>query len=477
MSIKKEMFHGVMWSAIEKYSGILISLIITAILARLISPDDFGVIAVASVIINFLNIFTDMGIGPAIIQRKDLDNKELNSIFTFTIIGGVILVIFFLFSADLIAAFYDNEGLEIVCQVLSIKLLFSALNIVPQARLLKDKKFKLIAKRTLLLQTVSGVVSVFAAYKGAGIYSLLISPIFTSIGMFIYNIKYYPQRIDWNFNREPFNKIFSFSIYQFLFTLMNFLSRNLDSLIIGRYFGLKELGYYDKSYKLMMIPLQNVTHVITPVMQPILSSLQDDKTELAKKYNYIIKLISTLSFPLSIFLFFSGGELIRIVFGSNWDEAIPIFKILSLSISLQMILSTSGAIYQSGNATRYMFLNGVANTFCTVVGFLFAAFFIKSVIAIAWAWNITLTINIIVSYLIICNLVLKSSIIDILKLLIVPLICAITSWIILYFFTSYFYFSDIISLIVKFLLSFIVSVLIIQVTNHYNLLKLLKHKL
>jgi teichuronic acid exporter len=476
MSIKKEMFQGVMWSAIEKYSSVIISLIISAVLARLISPEAFGVVAVASVLINFMSIFTDMGIGPAIIQRKDLTQGNLNSIFTFTAIGGIVLSALFYLSSKSISAFYNDDALILICQILSINLFFASLNIVPHAALLKDRQFKLIAKRTLLLQVCSGIISVYFAYKGAGMYALLISPIFTTVGMFFYNIKYAPQKIDFRFDVTPFKKIYAFSIYQFMFSFMNYFSRNIDTLIIGRYFSLKDLGYYDKSYRLMMLPLQNVSNVITPVMQPILSSLQDNKAELAKKYNQIIKLIGTISFPLSVFLFFSGAQLIRIVYGNNWDQAIPVFRVLALSLALQMILSTSGAIYQSANATKLLFFNGVSNTFFTVSGFLLAAFLFKNIVAMAWAWNITLSVNMVVSYVILYKIVLKASITEMLKLLIVPLLTAGLVAVALHILEIYVKIPDLLSLVAQFCVSISIVCVVIHYTDHYNLIKLIKYK-
>ena len=476
MSIKKEMLTGIVWSAVEKYSGVLISLFISAILARLISPDDFGIIAVASVLINFLNIFTDMGIGSAIIQRKDLTDENLDSIFTFTLTGGIILSVVFFCLAHPIANFYKEQNLATICRILSINLLFASLNIVPQATLLKNKLFKLIAKRTLLLQIISGVISVYGAYNGAGLYALLISPIFTIIGMFIFNFWYSPRKLDLTFNTGPFKRIFAFSSYQFLFSFMNYFSRNIDTLIIGRSFTLTELGYYDKSYRLMMLPLQNVTNVITPVMQPVLSSLQDNKAELSQKYNQIIKLISTVSFPLSVFLFFTGKELIRIVYGPNWSEAIPVFRILSLSLALQMILSTTGAIYQSANATRFLFINGLSNTICAVSGFLFAAYFFHNIVSMAWAWDITLTINMIISYIILYKIVLKSSLSTMLKLLLKPILASLFIGIVLYSFDRYVGIPDFISLVIKFILTVIAFFIVIQGTKHYDLINLLKNR-
>ena len=133
MSIKNQLVSGVFYTAISKYAGIIISLFVSAILARLLSPDEFGVVAVATVIITFFGIFTDLGISPAIIQNKELTDKDLSNIFSFTIVGGILLSVLFFLSSWLIGKYYKSETLIIICQVLSINLLFSALNIVPNA--------------------------------------------------------------------------------------------------------------------------------------------------------------------------------------------------------------------------------------------------------------------------------------------------------------------------------------------------------
>lgn len=158
------------------------------------------------------------------------------------------------------------------------------------------------------------------------------------------------------------------------------------------------LGYYDKSYRLMMLPLQNVTSVINPVIQPVLSSLQDDKSELAKKYNKIIQCIAAISFPLAVFLFFAAYEIINIVYGDNWNPAVPVFKILTISLPLQMILSSSGAIFQTANSTDLMFFTGIRNTFVTLSGFLIAICVFNTIEAVAWSWDISLAINFILTY-------------------------------------------------------------------------------
>jgi len=392
------MLTGVFWSAIEKYSTFFISLVISAVLARILSPSEYGVVTIASVIIDFFALFVSMGIGPAIIQYKDLTKKDLDTIFTFSLILGLGLGGLFFASSWAIADFYDNKLLVPICQILAVNLLMSSANLAPNSLMMRDLRFKLVATRTLILQIISGAFAIIVAFHGWSVYSLIIPPIFTSICVLFINLHYYPRHIDCHLNIAPLKRIFSFSIYQFMFDSVNYFSRNLDKLVIGRLMSMDALGYYDKSYHLMMMPISKVTQVLTPVLQPVLSTLQDNINEMEKKYGKLVSILGNISFPLAIYLFFTAHDLINIIYGSKWNLAIPTFQILTLSLPLQMIQSTSGGVFQSSNTTKYMFLVGMRNTFFTVSSLFIAAFWFKTIEAVAWSWDISLCINFTLSY-------------------------------------------------------------------------------
>jgi len=425
VSIGKEIVNGVFWNAIQRYSGIFVQICVTSLLARLLCPEDFGVVAIASVFINFFSLFTDMGIGTAIVQNQELSKKDLDFIFSFCIYCGVVLSGLFFCSSRLIGAAYKNESLIGICNLLSVNLLLASWNIVPNALLYKNKRFKFIAQRTLGLQVLCGVVSVVAAFCGLGMYALVISPIVTSIGLFILNYRQYPLRFTCLIDFQSLKKIGSFSVYQFLFNFINYFSRNLDKLIVGKSFSMNELGYYEKSYRLMMFPLQNITYVITPVMHPVLTALQNDYHELIDKYSKIIKLIAIVSFPLGVFLYFAADGLIALVYGDKWMSVIPVFRILALSVPLQLILSTTGAIYQAAGKTNLLFFAGLINSCCTVTGFSIAAMNFHTLQSIAWAWTITLCINFTVSFTILCKKVLHQSLYGMLNQLIFPMVSGV----------------------------------------------------
>lgn len=409
MSYRKEVIKGAFWIAMAKYSGIVIQILITAILARLISPAAFGTIAVAMVILSFLNILADIGIGVAVVQFKNLTQHHLNSLFTLNIYIGVVLATVLYVSSHLIASYYDDAILTSVCQMMAIVVLFNSLNVVPNALMRKDKRFRTIAIRTLTFHVLSGSIAVWVAFHGWGIYALLVSPIMTSIGVFGVNYYNYPLKFVFRMSKDAVKTVSSYSSFQFAFSFCNYFSRNLDKLIIGRYFSLAQLGYYDKSYHLMLMPLQNITFVVEPVLHPILSSLQEKKQELGGKNIKLASIISRISFPIGLVCFFCAGEIIKIVYGSQWDAAVPVFRILSLSLPLQMIQSTSGAIYQAAGKTNHMFYNGILNTCVTVCGFIIAASFVGTIESMAWAFVLTLLINFINSYLILHLKTLKSS--------------------------------------------------------------------
>ena len=154
---------------------------------------------------------------------------------------------------------------------------------------------------------------------------------------------------------DAIRKIFSFSAYQFLFNAINYFSRNLDKLLIGKYMGMTPLGYYEKSYRLMMLPLQNITHVISRSCIRYFQSSSTICSGCARRMEKIVRLLAFIGFPLSVFLWFAAQEVVLIIFGSQWMPSVPVFRILSLSVGVQIVLASSGGIFQAANDTRSLF--------------------------------------------------------------------------------------------------------------------------
>lgn len=473
-SIKRELLSGVFYIAVAKYSGILIQLLVTAILARLLSPADFGVVAVATVFIAFFNILSDIGIGPAIIQNKELTQIDLEHIFSFTVYIGILLSAIFFLCAWSIANYYNNDILVPICQCLSLSIFFYCVNIVPLNLQYKYKRFKFTAFTTLAAQITAGAFAVVGAYKGMGVYALVMIPIVSSVILFCIYYKHERLHLFLRIEVKSLMKIMSFSIYQFLFNIINFFSRNLDKLLIGRFISMSSLGYYEKSYRLMLLPLQNITFVVTPVMQPIFSSLQGDLFDLGEKYKKVLCFLAYISFPLSALLFFIARELILIVFGSQWEAAIGPFQILALTVSMQVLTSTAGSIYQSANATKELFISGCWCAFFMVTSFCITIFCWGNIEAVAYGFLVAQIANTIQCFYLLFR-TLNYPIINILKVLVKPFLIGLILFAFLFVGKWLLSIENIfLALLLKSVFSLIITLVLIQLLSGYDLLNYIR---
>ena len=359
--------NAVYLNAAARYSTLVLRLLFNAALARILVPEDFGIVAVTMVFTTFFSLLSDMGLGAGIIQNKELSRDDVGSIFAFSLrLGLVLMGAFALFSFPM-AHFYDKRALVPVGMLLSVQLFFNTLNVVPNALLLKQKEFKKVALRILCTCLVSGTVGIGLALAGLKYYALVVQAILDAV--FIFGWNYFSTRppMARKPRRESLDKIRSYSGYLFGFNLINYFARNLDNLLIGKVMGAAQLGHYDKSYKLMLYPVNNLTHVITPVLHPILSEHQNDKAYIYGKYLQVVKVLSLLGAFITPFFWFASEEIIRILYGGQWLPAIPCLRWMSLAMWAQMILSSSGTIFQSLGDTRRLLWSGGMNAVLVVI--------------------------------------------------------------------------------------------------------------
>lgn len=472
MKLRNSLISGVAYTASAKYLNVIINIVIGAILARLLSPEEFGIVAIVTVFVTFFNLMSDFGIGPAVIQNQTLNDNDTSSIFSFSILVGIVFAGLFYFAAPLIADFYNEEALYNVTRLLSLAVLFYSLQIVPAAVLKKNLRFKIIGLVTVMIQLATGSTSIYMAYKGYSYYSLVVKSVFDSLLTLLIFYSIVPLRMSLKVEKKSILKIINFSSYQFLFNFINYFSRNMDNLLIGKYFGTASLGYYDKSYRLMMLPVSNLTHVITPVLMPILSKIQEDKTRVYNSYLKVIKLLSSIGFPLSIFVYFSSEEIVNIVYGSQWQQSIPVFKLLAISIGIQMVLSSSGSIFQAIDRTKLMFVSGLLSSVTMVIGILAGIFIGETLESVAYGLIIAFIINFFQSFFLLIKISLNKPMIPFFKVFILPISMSIGVFVVLYFLSLVSINADLIKLILNCMCAFTVAVLIfIMPSNNRNNIK------
>lgn len=349
-----------------KYMAALINIFFAAVLARVLLPQDFGIVAVTTVFVNFFKVIADAGMGPAIIQYKQLTKRDMNSIFTFSLYIAMALSTFMLFLATPVSKIYKNEEYIRLFPLLSISVFFYVLNTVPNALLMREKRFVKVGIRTVISTSLSSIIAFLMAIKGAGCYALMMQSVSNAIITFIWNMHKSGLRIKGRINKSVLRLIGAYSGYQFAFNFINYFSRNMDNLLIGKFLGNLCLAYYEKSYTVMMYPIQGLPQVITPVLHPIMSDYQNDKDKIYEQYWKIVCFLSVTGCFISSFCVLNAKEIILIIFGEKWSGAIPSMRILGISIWAQMIVSVSGTIYQSIGNTKLLLLTGLLGAFTTV---------------------------------------------------------------------------------------------------------------
>ena len=348
--------------AASKYLAVILQLIYTAILSRILTPEDYGTVAVINVFIVFFQLIGDMGFGTAVIQDRELTDEDIDSIYSFNVYLGMVLIIAFSLFSRVIAAVYDDDVYVGLGMILAAALGFYSFNAIPSSVMLKNRKFLAIAMRTVAVSAAAFTCTIFFALRGAGVYALALNTLFGAAGMFLWNEVSIKLRFLPCPSMTPVKKILSYSLYQFAAQTLNYFNHNLDNLLIARFMPKNQLGYYSKAYSMQQMPVLYLPGVITPVLHPVLSEHQDDKEFIFSNYLKLLKFLSLLGCFVSAYCWFAGKEIILIVFGKQWGESVWPFRILSLSLWPQILTNTISPIYQSIGNTKLMFYNLIFTT-------------------------------------------------------------------------------------------------------------------
>jgi PST family polysaccharide transporter len=355
------------WSAFGVYTNRFLALGIAAVLSRLLSPEDFGTIAMVTVISGFMSIFADAGIGSAVVQFRDFKGKDHQSLFSLSLLLGVFLAGVLALGSSFVAVFFDNPDLQPVAAVMALAFPCSTLGIVPRGLLQRDMRFREVAVVNIVAAFAAGIVGIVMAFTGWGYWALVVQTLtnsFLSSLAFLVLAKLSPIP-HWDF--AVIRKIFSYSGNLTLFSMINYWARNLDNLLIGKFIGSAPLGFYNRAYQLMMLPLSMLTSVISPVLHSALAEKQNDIPAMYRGYQKVIRLIALISIPGMSFAVIMAPELIRVVWGDQWDQTIPVFAILGLNGLFQPIMSTTGTVFLARNKAHWLFRSGIISTilYCT----------------------------------------------------------------------------------------------------------------
>ena len=292
ISVKQESFNGVIWSSIEKFSSLGIHFIVGLVLARLLTPSDFGAIALLTIFFTISNAFIDSGFGTALIRKVDRTETDFATVFYFNILVSLICYVLLFLLAPYISVFFDTPILCSVLRVQSINLIFGAFIAVLNAKLLINLEFKAIAIRTLLSSLISGIVGIIMAYMGFGIWSLVAQTLTASFVNLVFVWLYCKWLPKWVFSLKSFKELGSFGSKLLVAALINTVYDNLAPLAIGKVYTPTDLGYYNRGSELARVPSQSLLSVVQNVSFPIFSKIQGNDEHLISVYRKYIRITS-----------------------------------------------------------------------------------------------------------------------------------------------------------------------------------------
>lgn len=309
----------------------LIQLAVSIILARLLTPVDFGLIALVAVFIAVADTIALGGFRGTIIMRPHLGDIDFSTAFVYNLAVAVLLYLAMFFSAPLIARFYAEPQLVVVLRVLGLVNILHAGYFVQDALLQKNMQFKLLAKRNIAAAIISGCLAITMAFLGWGVWALVGLTVTRAIVINIYLWMNSVWKLSLRFSWESFKKNFSFGSRIMVTNITGVLFTNLNNLLIGKFYTKADLGFYYQARKLKNVPIDSAMGILTKTSVPLLSKYQEDFNELHRTYTHITRIAAISIVPLVSLLFVVSSDLIVVLFTAKWQPSVPIFRIIILA--------------------------------------------------------------------------------------------------------------------------------------------------
>lgn len=328
--VKSKVFNGIIWASIQRFGTLGISFVSNMVMARLLTPDDFGTIGMLLFFIALAETFVDSGFGSALIQKKNITKEDTCTVFYINMAISIVAYIVLYISAPYIARFYKIPILCDLLRVQSIVVLIHGLRLIQSIQMTKKFDFKKLSVCNLIGTIVLAVTGIAAAYWGMGVWSFVIrtlSGAFTTFILLWFIGKWKPSFI---FSVESFKSLFNFGGFMLLSSLMITISNNIQSLILGKLFTPNVLGNFTQARTLRNISSESISSVIGQVLYPDFSNHQNNNELIKKKLEISAYLISYIVSALMALCILTAEPLINLIYGNQWNEAIPYFQILCL---------------------------------------------------------------------------------------------------------------------------------------------------
>jgi len=391
-SLKQKVSKATFWNLGSSAINGFLRFASTAVVARILSPEDFGVFGLAMIVQGVVLLFGNFGFGPALIYKKDADEEHYSTFFWTNVFTGLLLTGITIGLAPLAAMFFRNHLVQPVLMVVAINFLINGIPAIYRTRLTKDLKFKEIS----LTEFYSTIAHVFvltgSAYLGCGVWSIVFALIFSNlirIPIYMFYEKWHPK---FTFSTRKLKEMFGYGRNLFAEQILNYLSKNVDYFIVGRILGAKQLGLYQFAYNVPHLPYIHFAQRVTSILFPMLSKVQDDATSFSRGYLKAISFVNLVTFPVIGFLFVATREFVLTVYGNQWESIIVPLKILCLTAAIRCIETFSGSVFNSQGRPDIGLKFNAIKLPIVLLALIIGAYY-HQVIGLATAMSIVVTIS------------------------------------------------------------------------------------
>lgn len=330
-SIKKKSLNGVMWSGVEKVAYEVIQFVVSIVLARLLTPHDYGAIGLMTVFIVFSQLFIDGGLSTALIQKKDRTEEDYNTVFWFNLGMSVLLYAIIFIISPIVANYYEMPELKSLLRILALTLMISPFSSIQVTQLTINVDFKRISIASLPSAIISGIIGIYMAYHGYGAYALVAQQVSMALMRCIILNLFSNYRIRMFFSKESFKDMFSFSFKLVLASSLDRVYSSVYTMVIGKVFSPSVLGLYSRGTHFAKLPANILGDIFNRVTLPVMSSVQEKPNSLSNVFRKYIQVSSFVIFGVIVCLLLLSKPLVRILLTDKWIDAVPIIQILCLA--------------------------------------------------------------------------------------------------------------------------------------------------
>lgn len=366
--LQRKVFSGLIWKFGERIGAQAVSFLVSIILARLLLPSDYGVIALITIFIDIANVFVSSGFGAALVQKKDADDVDFSSVFYFSIVMSWVLYIIVFLGAPAVAGFYDKEILTPVLRVMALKLPLAGVNSVQHAYVQKKMLFKRFFFSTLIGTVGSAVVGIVMAYTGFGAWALVAQYLFNSTMDTVvlwFTVRWRPV---WRFSLGRMKYLFGFGWKMLASELIHTSYKQIRSLIIGKVYTEKDLAFYNQGGKLPSLIVTNINSSVSSVLFPAMTLKQDDTGKLKEMVRLSIRVSSYIMWPLMIGLLVMSEPIVRLMFTEKWLPCVPYMQIACIQFALEPVQTANvQAVKAMGKGRTYLIMEIVKKVFGIVM--------------------------------------------------------------------------------------------------------------